>query len=254
MTRFITTLVLLCIALPATAQPNERAAVEACVTRYPAAWACAHTGRACSADFVILCARDLSAKDVNWGVNGKRGNPDDLSQDILAYRGTGTAVDVTRGNTPMEIIDVIACAGGDPPRCSPSVEWGVAPGGKGDRGAWVDPWRVQPTAGGTAPPAPTPQPPPAPTPPPVDLRPVLDKLAGLEAVLVGIGLRLEAIEALSRQAAAESLNAAVRASDIKDALAARPNTDWPEYVGTVSLPGLFGGQRTVVMRPREGGQ
>lgn len=242
----------LLLAAPAAAQPNERASVEACVTRYPAAWACAHTGRACSADFVILCARDLSSKDANWGVNGKRGNPADLSQDILAYRGTGTAIDVTRGNAPMEIIDVIACAGGGP-NCSPSVAWGVAPGGTGDRGAWVDPWSVQPTAGGTAPtPNPTPTPPqPAPS---VDLRPVLDRLSGLEAVLVGMGLRLESIEALGRQAAAEALNAAVRASEIKDALAARPNADWPEYVGTVSLPGIFGGQRTVVMRPREGGQ
>ena len=220
----------LLFAAPAWAQtvPNYRADVEACVSRYPAAWACAHTGRSCSADFVILCARDINrAKDARVGVNGKRGNPNDLSQDIIAYRGIGTAIDVTRGNTPMEIIDVIVCAGGDPPRCEPSVDWGVAPGGPGDRGAWVDPWSVQPTAGGTPTPTPTPAPTPAPT---VDLRPALDAIAALAQQVGALG---ESVRVLADEVSG-TRDAVAAQTRAVEALAARPVTvEWPEYRGRV---------------------
>lgn len=205
------TLLALLLAAPALAQvPDYRADVEACVTRYPVAWACAHSGRACSADFVILCARDISRTDTRVGVNGKRGNPADLSQDILALRGVGSAVDVTRGNAPMEIIDVIACAGGAA-TCAPSVAWGVAPGGPGDRGAWVDPFSVQPTAGGTPapmPPTPTPTPTPQPPAPTVDLAPVLAKLDALAAQVSA----LQAAQGEQGMSVALTLEAAQRAA------------------------------------------
>ncbi|HXG88756.1 MAG TPA: hypothetical protein VNJ02_10505 [Vicinamibacterales bacterium] len=130
--------------------PNRESDVHACAAKYPEAFACAHSGRPCSTDFVILCARDLGD---GWGVNGKRGNPRDLSQDILAFRDGGTAVDVTRGNAPMEIVDICGGCGAPGQR----VVWSPGPGGPGDRGAWVDPFSVQPSSGAGGPgPAPFP--------------------------------------------------------------------------------------------------
>lgn len=243
MRHLFTTLVLLCIALPATAQPNRLAVVERVAAADAARFACAHTDRACAYDFITALVCELRREDPRWGMNGRRGDPSRPSWDAINYCGAGPATDPTGAcRERVTIIDVIAAAGSSAARPT----W-QAFASDPTPGAWIVP------DCGAAPPPPTPQPP---TPPsaPVDIQPVLDRLAGLEAVLIGMGLRLEAIEALSRQAAAEALNAAVRASEIKDTLAARPNTDWPEYVGAVSLPGLFGGQRTITMRPRPGGQ
>lgn len=137
------TILYLLLAAPALAQvPNAQAQVEACAAKYPEAFACMHhDGQPCARDFVILCARDMGGP---WGVNGKRGNPRDLSMDVIAYRGAGTAVDVTAGNAPMEIIDICGGCGAPGQR----IVWNPGPGGPGDRGAWVDPFSVQPSSGG----------------------------------------------------------------------------------------------------------
>lgn len=70
-----------------------------------------------------------------WGLNGKRGNVDDFSDDSIAYRGAGIAVDRAHDNEPMEIIDVIARSG--TPDAAPAWQPGL--GGPGDVGAWVAP-------------------------------------------------------------------------------------------------------------------
>ena len=84
---------------------------------------------------------------------------------------------------------------------------------------------------------------------------VLDRLAALDQRVAGVGEMLARFAPLLETAAAEATAAAGRASDLKqqlEALAARPVVvDWPEYAGTISLPGLFGGQRTITLRPRE---
>jgi hypothetical protein len=92
--------------------------------------------------------------DPRVGLNGKRGNPNDISDDVLAIRGEGSAVDVSAGGAPMEIIDVIGRAGA--PNAAP--QWGVAPGGPGDRGAWVKPARVHDALGQGTNPGPGPAP------------------------------------------------------------------------------------------------
>lgn len=131
---------------PSAAQvPNYQREVEACRAKYPEAWACAHSGRGCATDFVILCARDIQTHvDGRVGLNGKRGNPNDLSQDILAFKDIGTAVDVTRGSAPMEIVDICGSCGA----LNQHVTWNPAPGGPGDRGAWVNPFSREPSVGG----------------------------------------------------------------------------------------------------------
>jgi hypothetical protein len=126
--------------------PNLVSEVEAARQKYPEAWRNAHTGNANTEDFIRLCVRDIRAKHGNrWGLNGKRGNPNDISDDIITYSGEGTAVDVTNGNAPMEIIDVIGGAGGP----NPQPVWNPGPGGPGDRGAFVGTFSVPDAGGGT---------------------------------------------------------------------------------------------------------
>lgn len=134
------------------AVPNYLADVEAAARKYPEAWACAHTGRACTEDFIRLLALELHAKDPKIGLNGKRGNPDDLSDDALNYKGEGPGHDPTDGNKPVTVIDVIAGAGGPNPQPSWQV-FSTLPG----PGAWVQPGPVVP---------PVPKPPPEPVKPP----------------------------------------------------------------------------------------
>lgn len=122
-----------------TSVPNLVSQVNACRARYPAEFACAHTGRSCTRQFIVLCARDMNRQDPNVGLNWKRGVVGSLSEDIIAYRGVGTAVDIVNGGR-MEIIDVINGAGGP----SPSIGWNVGPGGPGDRGGWVNPFSINP--------------------------------------------------------------------------------------------------------------
>jgi hypothetical protein len=132
--------------------PNLMHEVDAARRKYPQAWANAHTGGPGTEDFIRLLARDLRlAHGPRWGLNGKRGNPNDISDDVIAYQGEGTAVDVTNGNTAMEIIDVIGKAGNPvnhpDPNERPFPVWNVGPGGIGDRGAFVGTFSVPDSPG-----------------------------------------------------------------------------------------------------------
>lgn len=126
--------------------PNQIHEVEVARQQWPQDWKDAHTGNANTEGFIRKLAARLYAQDARWGLNGKRGNPQDISDDVLAYRGEGTAVDVVNGG-PMEIIDVIAGAGGP----SPTPAWIVAPGGPGDKGTWVKPAVSGPAPGPVCP-------------------------------------------------------------------------------------------------------
>ena len=136
--------------------PNYLDYVRQASTRWPAEWMLAHTGQVGTDRFIRLLASWLHYEvDSRVGLNWKRGQVGSLSEDILAFRGIGSAVDIVNGG-PMEIVDVIAGAGG--PR--PTPHWYVAPGGPGDKGGWVKPERIHDSQ-----PQPVPPPPPAPEPP-----------------------------------------------------------------------------------------
>jgi len=118
------------------AVPNMLAEVERCKRKFPQAWADAHTGNANTEGFIRILAADLHLVDAKFGLNGKRGNPNDISDDAINYFGEGPGHDPTHGNTPVTVIDVIGAAGS--PAAVP--QWAVIdqPG----PGAWVKPMPV----------------------------------------------------------------------------------------------------------------
>ena len=133
--------------------PNCLSTVEATKNDYPRAWSKCHVAGDPEAwDFIILLCKRLYAIDPLFGLNGKRGNPDDMSWDAVNWRGSAT--------DPPNVIDVVAGAGGS----NPQPSWQVT----NTTGAWIDP-RTKNTyynygTGGGNPPKPIP--PPAPKYPP----------------------------------------------------------------------------------------
>jgi hypothetical protein len=93
--------------------PNYLEDVKAAKAKYPEAWSHAHvTGDPKRWDFIRLLAADLHAKDLNVGLNGKRGNPNDLSMDALNYLcDADDSAGRTPDGTPCAVIDVIGSAG-----------------------------------------------------------------------------------------------------------------------------------------------
>ncbi len=115
--------------------PNYLSQVQQARDRYPEAWRSAHVhGDPKAWDFIRLLARDLHKIDPRIGLNGKRGNPNDLSMDALNYSGEGPGHDPTNGNAPVTVIDVIGSAGS--PAAYPT--WQVFTNLPGP-GAWVKP-------------------------------------------------------------------------------------------------------------------
>lgn len=72
--------------------------------------------------FVIAVARELGG---NWGLNGKRGNPNDISGDILAWR--------MPGRVP-QLVDVLYDSGGQN-----KIVWQESPYDQGPA-VWIDPF------------------------------------------------------------------------------------------------------------------
>lgn len=138
------------------AVPNCEQIIRDLAAQYPQEWRDAHNpsgGGPHTEAFVKRVAWVLySTVDKRFGLNGKRGNPNDLSDDALNWIGEGPGHDPATGR-PVTVIDFIARAGArhdDPDeRNRPAVYWGVidAPG----PGAWVKPQPV-----GDAVPVPTP--------------------------------------------------------------------------------------------------
>ena len=219
--------------------PNCQHVVAQLSQQYPQEWRDAHNpsgGGPHTEAFIRRLAWVLhSTVDARFGLNGKRGNPNDISDDALNFRGVGPGHDPTNGNAPVTVIDCIGGAGGP----NPTPAWQVFDTLPGP-GAWVQPVPVDGSVGGGVT-SPTPRPPsPAP-----DLRPVLDALAALDARVTGLALEVSDVKARlftterdAATAAFEALNAATRASEIKTLLDARPVA--PVYEGR-----LFGQRITL---------
>lgn len=124
--------------------PNLKHIVEQARALYPEAWANAHTGNEHTEDFIRLCAPMLKDEDSRFGLNGKRGNPHDISDDAVNCLCDEADSD---GRTPVGqpcvVIDVIGAAGAKPPYTpqnpAPFVAWGVYNTKVEGSGAHVDP-------------------------------------------------------------------------------------------------------------------
>jgi hypothetical protein len=207
------------------AVPNHRDDVAAAAARYPDAWRHAHTGGPRTEEFIRLLARDLHAINPRFGLNGKRGNPGDISDDAINYKGEGDQFDPTNGNAPVTVIDVIKDAGWLPGFPDPSPAWGTFPGNV-HAGAWV-----QPDSAPVEPPAPPVEPPapPVPVPPPVDTE-LHNRIAMIQTAMSFLINQIAAqrndIEVLHRQLANNFNEVAHVRLEIKEARAAmdRPLT------------------------------
>jgi hypothetical protein len=160
--------------------PDYKADVEAAAAKYPEDWRHAHKdGDPRRWDWIRLFAFDLHKKDPRVGLNGKRGNPNDLSMDAINYLD-----DDGPGRTPEGlrcwVVDVIGGAGGPNPK--PQWNDGIQKDPVASSGAWVKP--------GTKP-APVPVPVPAQKPYPGDGY-FLELGAMLEADYTRAGQRLNA--------------------------------------------------------------
>jgi hypothetical protein len=227
--------------------PNGRHIVEQLAAQYPQEWWDAHRpsgGGPKTEAFIRRLAWVLhSTVDPRFGLNGKRGDPADISDDVVCFDGVSVLgdFDPTRGNAPVTVLDVIGGAGGP----NPTPQWG--PVGPSPRAAWVRPepvGGVSSGGGGTPLPAP-----PVPVPGP-DLARVLARLDALVAATSALRAQLDAIEASSAAAASEALKAAARASEIKTQLENLPaSKPFPRYKGRV--PKAFGGSTDVILTPEE---
>ena len=118
------------------AVPNMLAEVERLKTKFPQAWKDAHTGNANSEGFIKLLAAHLHDLNPAFGLNGKRGNPHDLSDDAICFKGEGADFDPTDGHAPRTVIDVIVGAGGP----NPQPQWAIVTKADAPVGAaWVQP-------------------------------------------------------------------------------------------------------------------
>jgi hypothetical protein len=137
--------------------PNYQDHVAAVAAKHPEAWRAAPRGGPRTEDYIRLLAAELYAIDPRVGLNGKRGNPDDISDDALCVKAPGKSLDVRTGES-VTVIDVIAGAGGPDPRPSWGEVWD--PNQVPTKATWVQPAAVVVPS---EPPV-TPPPPPPPTP------------------------------------------------------------------------------------------
>ena len=102
--------------------PNYQHVVEQCKTQYPQDWKDAHTGNANTEGFIRKLVPILRAHDVRFGLNGKRGNVYDISDDAVNMLcDSADSAGRTPEGLPCVVIDVIGGAGGP----SPVPQWGV---------------------------------------------------------------------------------------------------------------------------------
>ena len=100
---------------------------------HPQAWKDAHTGNAHTEDFIRIVAKMMHAVNPKFGLNGKRGNPQDISDDAVNFIGEGPGT--TPGGQPCTVIDIIGGAGGP----NPQPVWQVFSDPVASSGAWVNP-------------------------------------------------------------------------------------------------------------------
>ena len=119
--------------------PNMLAEVEKCKADYPQAWTDAHTGNSHTEDFIKLLAIRCHAINVKCGLNGKRGNPSDLSDDALNFLcGSSESTGRTPEGLPCVVIDVIGAAGS----AGAYPTWQVFSVAPEANGAWVQPTTI----------------------------------------------------------------------------------------------------------------
>jgi hypothetical protein len=218
--------------------PDGRGTLERVAAADPARWACAHSGRDCEADWIKAAACELHAIDPRFGLNGKRGNVNTLSLDVITWRLGPT-------DRHVQAFDVCGACGSREARVvwNDITNWDTL--GGPNTAVWVQPYDCR-----------APAPPTPPTPPPGDggqgpgtpapsLGPVLAELAAIRATLADLEAVLGEVRSSSGAAAFEAFNAAARASEIKTTLEALPSTiTWPEYQAAIL-------GRPVIFRPRQ---
>lgn len=209
--------------------PNCLHVVTDLAAQYPQEWWSAHRpsgGGPETEAFIRRLAWVLhSTVDPRFGLNGKRGDPNDISDDAICFDGVSMLgdFDPTRGSAPVTVFDVIGGAGGP----NPTPQWGPAgPATPRPHAAWVKPVPVGGTSSGGGG---TPLPAPPSTPPAPDLSPVLKRLDALLEATAALKAKIDAIEASSAAAAHESTQAAIRASDIKTQIANLPASSAPAF-------------------------
>jgi hypothetical protein len=201
---------------------------------FPDDWRNAHTGNAHTGDFIRRLAWVLHSEvDNRFGLLGQRGNPNDIAEDAILYRGEGPGHDPTDGNRPVSAFDVIVGAGGSDPQSG----WGFI--NQGGPAAWVQPSPVSRPVTPPPPVNPPVTPPPHPNPgSAMDLGPVLAKLDAALAELRALRGEVSELKGHAATAAAEAANAAGRTSDLKDTLA-----KGAEITGDIALSVNGGGLR-----------
>lgn len=219
--------------------PDCRDVVSRLAAQYPDEWKKAHNpsgGGPETEAFIRRVAYVLhSTVDPHFGLTGKRGNPNDISDDALCYDGISVLGDrdPTRGNAPVTVIDVIGGAGGP----NPTVTWSAV--GPAPLAAWVKPEPVGSGSADGGSPSPT-----SPQPTGPDLTPILNAIKALDAKIKDMALDVYAVKGdvaeISRSAQGahfEALNAANRASEIKTQIEnlSKPGatTAFPAYEGRV---------------------
>lgn len=150
------------------------AIAEQVKAQYPEDWARAHNGTPAGNVYIRRVAWAVSQQipQINCGLNGKRGNINDLSQDILAFPNATGCTDAGGTYAGLELHDIIIAAGSTDPNNPPRLGWGDATADTitgGSQGAWVAPMSI-----GV----------PVPVPPPVTIPPFPPRNETLEFGLV----------------------------------------------------------------------
>ncbi|RPH52612.1 MAG: hypothetical protein EHM91_00095 [Planctomycetota bacterium] len=115
--------------------PDYKAECERLAQEYPEAFRNAHTGNAQTEDFVRIVAAHLYALDDTVGLNGKRGNPADISDDAINILDPEDGPGTTPTGERCWVVDFIASAGAP----NASITWNPIPDAVGSSGAWVEP-------------------------------------------------------------------------------------------------------------------
>ncbi len=115
--------------------PEYKIEVQLIADANPEAFKNAHSGNAQTEDFIRIVAHELHALDPRVGLNGKRGNPNDLSDDCLNVLDPDDGPGTTPDGDKCWVVDVIASAGAP----NASVTWNPFPDPESSMGAWVEP-------------------------------------------------------------------------------------------------------------------
>jgi len=213
------------------AVPNCLDVVQRVAAEYPQEFREAHTGGPNTEKFIRRLAWVLYSQDKRWGLNGKRGDYNTISQDALNYFGEGPGTDPKTGS-PITVVDVIGGAGGP----NPQPSWQVFSDLPGP-GGWIKPEPVGSGSADGGTPSPT-----SPQTTGPDLKPILDAIKALDAKIKAVDSRIDNLagnlSVMAANAAAasyEALNAASRASEIKTQIENLPKpggaTAFPRYRG-----------------------